>query len=121
MDVINITIERYAAFCMIAIISTLFALMLYRDYQIRRREEKIAIEIVRAKVIGKRVETIDPARRIPKVTLYFVTFDIRGEAVEFSIKSDVRYEELRIGQEGILHFQRKKWNTMFIAFHNGYQ
>ncbi|MCR2802777.1 DUF2500 family protein [Paenibacillus soyae] len=111
------TIERIAALCMIIIISSLFGLMIYRDRQIRRREEKLAIEIARAKVIRKREETIEPDRRIPKVTLYFVTFEVRGEAVEFPIKSDVRYEELRVGQEGILHFKRKNWSTTFLAFH----
>lgn len=112
------TIERFAAICMVVIISTLFVLMLYRDYQIRRREEKMTVEIARSKVIGKREENIEPARRIPKITLYYATFDIRGEEVEFPIKSDVRYKELRVGQEGLLHFRRKKWSTMFIAFHD---
>ncbi|MEK3884527.1 DUF2500 family protein [Paenibacillus sp. PL2-23] len=115
------TVERYAALCMVVIISSLFLMMLFRDFQARKREEKLAVEVARARVVGKRKEKAPKNRRIPPSTLYYATFDIRGELVEFALHSDVHYERLEIGQAGTLHFQRQHWSSMFIAFHQDEQ
>lgn len=116
MDVIFITIEVFAAICMIAIISALFSFMVMRDMQYRKIESRAAIELVRSKVIGKREEPLKSAAANLLGFTYFTIFEVRGEQVEMQILSEVQYRELRIGQKGLLQYKRKNGNLLFIHF-----
>lgn len=116
MDVIFISIELIVAICMIVIISTLFVVMIISDIRYRRVESKAAIELVRSKVIGKREEQSNHTNANPPVISYYAMFEVRGELLEMQVLSEQQFRELRIGQKGLLQYQRKNRTLLYIHF-----
>lgn len=113
MDVIFITIELYVAICMIVIISVLFIVMIIRDIRFQKLENKRAIELVRSRVMGKREE--QAKFNSPNVS-YFVVFEVRGELLDLEVLAEQQFRELRIGQKGLLQYQRKNQTLLYIHF-----
>jgi hypothetical protein len=116
MDVISISIELFVAICMIVIISTLFTFMIIRDIRFREIESKSAIELVRSRVIGKREVQSKRTDADSSGITYFSVFEVRGELLEMQVLSDEQFRELRIGQKGLLQYQRKNQTLLYIHF-----
>ncbi|WP_162848418.1 DUF2500 family protein [Paenibacillus nanensis] len=101
---------------MIAIITTLFIFKIIRDMRFRELESKAAVELVRSTVISKRKEQSKSTSGKFTGFAYFVVFDVRGEQMEMQILSEEQFRELRIGQKGLLQYQRKNRSLLFIHF-----
>lgn len=116
LDVIFISIELYVAICMIVIISVLFIVMIIRDIRFQKIESKRAIELVRSRVMGKREEQSRLTEANSPDMSYFAVFEVRGELLEMQVLSEQQFRELRIGQKGLLQYQRKNQTLLYIHF-----
>jgi len=71
---------------------------------------------VSCKITNKKVDEWKSSPTSPTAKDYYVTFDVSGELLEIKLANIKQFNNLSIGEEGTLAYQKKRFTTVFVSF-----